>query len=56
MIAQVNPLTYEVDALRALMIAQGTSTYGIAFDLSALVVAAVVLVIVAAKVYPNVAR
>ena len=27
-ISHINPLTYEVDALRALMLAQGTSTFG----------------------------
>ena len=31
-IARVNPLTYEVDALRALMLADGTSIYGLGPD------------------------
>ncbi len=54
-IAHVNPLTYEVDALRALMLAGGTSTYGISFDLTVLILATAALVIVGAKLYPSVA-
>jgi ABC-2 type transport system permease protein len=55
-IAHINPLTYQVDALRALMLVGGTSTYGIPFDLSALIVSLLILITIAAKVYPNVAR
>ena len=32
-VARVNPLTYEVDALRAMMLAHGTSSYGNSFRL-----------------------
>jgi len=55
-IAHVNPLTYEVDALRAMMLVGGTSVYGIFTDFVALVVSIVVLVIIGAKLYPTVAR
>jgi ABC-2 type transport system permease protein len=53
-ISHINPLTYEVDALRALMLAGGTSAYGIGMDVSILIAAMAVLVILAARLYPNV--
>lgn len=55
-ISRLNPLTYEVDALRTLMVAGGTSSYGIAFDLAVLFGALVTLVVIGARLYPNVAR
>ena len=54
LISHSNPLTYEVDALRMLMLAGGTSAYGIGTDLTILVVAMAILVVVGARVYPNV--
>ena len=53
-ISHINPLTYEVDALRALMLAHGTSTFGLALDLSCLLASTVVAVIIGAKLYPRV--
>jgi ABC-2 type transport system permease protein len=53
-ISQVNPLTYEVDALRSLMVIGGVTVYGILVDLAALLAATAVLVIVAARLYPRV--
>jgi ABC-2 type transport system permease protein len=53
-IARGNPLTYEVDALRGLMLAHGTSTYTVASDMGVLAVATTVLVVVAAQLYPRV--
>ncbi len=55
-IAHVNPLTYEVDALRAMMLVGGTSLYGIPFDFAALILSMIILVAIAAKLYPTVAR
>jgi len=55
-ISHVNPLTYEVDALRALMLAGGTSTYGIGWDLLILLAATTALVIIGGRLYPRVAR
>ena len=55
-ISNVNPLTYEVDALRDLMVIGGTSSYGVGLDLAVLLLATTVLAIVAARLYPNVAR
>ena len=54
-VSEVNPLTYEVDALRALMLVNGPTVYGVAFDLLFLLVATVINVAVAAKLYPRVA-
>jgi len=55
-IAHVNPLTYEVDAMRALMVHGGVSQLGIGLDLAVLVAAAVVLSLVGAVMYPRLAR
>jgi len=55
-IARINPLTYEVDALRAMMLVHGTSIYGVFADFVALVVSIIVLVAIGAKLYPTVAR
>jgi ABC-2 type transport system permease protein len=54
-ISQINPLTYEADALRALMIVNGPTTYGVPFDMLFLLVATAINVVIAAKLYPRVA-
>ena len=51
-----NPLTYVVDALRGSMVVGGESQFGILFDLALLLLIAVFLIIVAARLYPWVAR
>jgi ABC-2 type transport system permease protein len=53
-IAQINPLTYAVDALRGLMIVGGSSVYGVGLDLLLLLVGMMVMVLIGAKVYPRV--
>ena len=55
-IAGVNPLTYEVDALRSLMLAGATSNQGIGLDFAVLLVATAVLVAIGGRLYPNVVR
>jgi len=55
-IAHFNPLTYEVDALRTLMISGGTSLYGLTFDFAFLILSMIVLTVIAAIVYPSIAR
>jgi ABC-2 type transport system permease protein len=55
-IAHVNPLTYEVDALRTFMISGGSSTYGISFDFLVLTAGLIILTIIGARLYPSVAR
>ena len=54
-IARGNPLTYEVDALRALMLSGGSSTYGLGLDFAVLVVATALLILIAGRLYPKVA-
>jgi ABC-2 type transport system permease protein len=53
-ISRINPLTYEVDALRSLMLAGGVSAYGIGVDLAVLVGATAVLMWIGARLYPRV--
>jgi ABC-2 type transport system permease protein len=56
-IACVNPLTYEVHALRSLMIVGGEATWaGVSLDLGVLACFTLLLVTIAAKLYPTVAR
>lgn len=53
-IARVNPLTYEVDALRSLMLRGGATTFGIGLDFLIMFLSSAVLVVIGSKVYPNV--
>jgi len=53
-ISHINPLTYEVDALRALMLAGGTSMYGVGLDCGILLLATAVVVILGGRLYPNI--
>jgi len=55
-ISHINPLTYEVDALRTLMLAGGTSTYGVGLDVAVLLIATTILVIIGGRLYPRVAQ
>jgi len=55
-VARVNPLTYQVDLLRTLMIRGGMSSFGIATDLAVLSSALVLLVLLTAKLYPSIVR
>jgi len=55
-LARVNPLTYEVDAMRALMIQGGSSVFGVGLDLLVLLAASMALTAVASRLYPNLAR
>ena len=55
-IAHVNPLTYEVDAMRALMVVGGRSVTGIGLDFVVLLATTLALVAVASRLYPNLAR
>jgi len=54
LVSQVNPLTYETDALRALMLTNGSSIYGVPFDLLFLVLATAVNIGIGARLYPRV--
>ncbi len=55
-IAHGNPLTYEVDALRTLMLTGSASSYGLALDLGVLLAISVSLVVLGGWLYPSVVR
>lgn len=52
-LASINPLTYEVDALRALMVRGGSSVLGLGFDFAVLLAAMTGLIAIAARLYPR---
>jgi ABC-2 type transport system permease protein len=54
-IARCNPLTYEVDALRDLMLVNGISVFGLGTDFLVLFTVTLILVIIGARLYPRVA-
>jgi ABC-2 type transport system permease protein len=53
-VSRINPLSYEVDALRALMIKDGTSSFGIGLDFCLLITVTFMLIIIGARLYPRV--
>lgn len=53
-LARVNPLSYQADALRSLMLPASHSSFGLSTDVGVLAVVLVVLVAVAARIYPRV--
>jgi ABC-2 type transport system permease protein len=55
-VAVANPLTYQVDALRALMVVGGVSAFGLAVDFGVQALALAALVLLAARLYPNIVR
>jgi ABC-2 type transport system permease protein len=55
-ISSANPLTYEVDALRSLMLASYVSVYGVGMDLSVLLLVTAALVLAGGRLYPNVVQ
>ena len=55
-VARFNPLSYQVDALRLLMVQGGETVFGLGQDFAIHVVALTVLVFLTAKLYPNVVR
>jgi ABC-2 type transport system permease protein len=54
-IARGNPLTYEVDGLRTLMLSGSASHYGIGLDFAVMMGTMAVLVIIAGRLYPSLA-
>lgn len=52
-VARINPLTYQVDALRALMVHGGHSTLGLGLDFTVEGAILVAFIIIAAKLYPT---
>ncbi|HTP10333.1 MAG TPA: ABC transporter permease, partial [Anaerolineae bacterium] len=55
-IARLNPLTYEVDALRALMLENGVSILGLGLDFAVLIFAVIVAVSIESRLYPRVVQ
>jgi ABC-2 type transport system permease protein len=55
-VARLNPLTYEVDALRALMLAHWVSPNGLGIDFAVMVVLTAVLILIGARLYPQVVQ
>lgn len=53
-VSHANPLTYEVDALRALMLMGSASAYGIGLDLLILTGATALLLWIGAQLYPTI--
>ena len=53
-IAHANPLTYEVDGLRSLMLASGTSALGLPVDFGVLAATLAALVAAAGRMYPRI--
>jgi ABC-2 type transport system permease protein len=53
-LARVNPLTYQVDALRSLMIVGGSTSFGLALDFAFLAAALAILVAIATRLYPKI--
>jgi len=54
-ISSINPLTYEVDALRGTMIANSSSLYGFGLDCTILLLTLIGLTIICGRLYPRVA-
>ncbi len=53
-VSHVNPLSYTVDALRALMLKDGASNFGLGTDFAVLLAVTSILVIIGARLYPRV--
>jgi ABC-2 type transport system permease protein len=54
--ANVNPLSYEVDALRMLMLKTNSSFHGLTFDIAVLTLTLLVMLFIAARLYPRLAN
>ncbi|MFQ4143540.1 ABC transporter permease [Chlorogloeopsis sp. ULAP02] len=54
-LSQVNPLTYQVDALRGTMLENGSSLYGFSLDCIILLLTLIGLTIICGRLYPRVA-
>jgi ABC-2 type transport system permease protein len=52
-ISSLNPLTYEVDGLRTVMLRGGQSTFGLGHDFAALLIASAAVIVIATRMYPR---
>jgi ABC-2 type transport system permease protein len=55
-VSAANPLSYQVDALRGLMVVGGKSTFGIGVDFAAMFFVLALLLAVATKLYPRIVQ
>jgi len=55
-VSSINPLTYEVDGLRAVMLVGGRSSYGLGSDFAALAIVCVLMIAIATRMYPRMTR
>jgi ABC-2 type transport system permease protein len=55
-VAKANPLSYQVDALRSLMLAGSTSVDGLGTDFLVMLLVTVGLILIGARLYPRVVR
>ena len=53
-VSRVNPLTYQVDALRHLMIVGGGTTLGMGLDFGVMILALALMVGIATRLYPTI--
>lgn len=53
-LSRVNPLTYEVDALRHLMIVGGSRAFSLATDFGVMILALAILAAIATRLYPKI--
>jgi ABC-2 type transport system permease protein len=53
-LSRINPLTYQVDALRSLMIVGGSTSFGLVPDFAFLTATLAVLVALATRLYPKI--
>jgi ABC-2 type transport system permease protein len=54
--AHLNPMTYEVDAMRALMVRGGSSIFGLGLDFTVLLAATLAMAAIASRLYANLVR
>lgn len=54
-VSHLNPLTYQVDALRSTMLVDGISVYGFGLDCTIILLTVTVLAIIGGRLYPRVA-
>ncbi|WP_026104261.1 ABC transporter permease [Anabaena sp. PCC 7108] len=54
LISRLNPLTYQVDALRGAMLVNGSSIYGFGLDCTILLLTLIILIWICGRLYPRV--
>jgi ABC-2 type transport system permease protein len=55
-VAHLNPLTYQVDALRGLMVQGAAESFPLVLDFAVLIGSTLVLIVIAARLYPRLAQ